>query len=204
MEMSPELRPIIEAAKRSSLGMRMVNLLGKPLKTEGEIFPTDMVPVIAPNQNGKRTVFPMVWGFSIQGLDKPVVNARVETANEKNSFKEAWKSHRCIVPASWYYEWEHYLRPDGKTKTGDKYAIQPTGQEITYLAGLYQIQEYRGLKYPVFTVLTREPSEMIRKIHDRMPLLLPASVINDWINPEAKPEELIRCAQTDVMAEKAS
>ena len=51
MELSPELRPIIEAAKRSALTERMVSKLGKPLKTEGEIRPTDMAPVIAPDKS---------------------------------------------------------------------------------------------------------------------------------------------------------
>ena len=77
MEMSPELRPIVEEAKASSLAAWMTDRLARPMKTEGEIRPTDMVPVIAPNRHGARTVFPMVWGYSIPGLDRPVVNCRM-------------------------------------------------------------------------------------------------------------------------------
>ena len=202
MEMSPELRPYVEQAKRKKLTVKMIDRLGKPLKTEGEIFPTDMVPVIAPDQDGKQTVFPMVWGFDVKGLDKPVVNARVETAEKKASFKEAWLSHRCVIPASWYFEWEHFKRPDGKVKTGDKYAIQPEGQTITYIAGLYQMQEFRDLHYPVFTVLTREPGETVSRIHDRMPVILPADLIADWIKPDSKPGEIVSHALTEMFAEK--
>ena len=198
MEMSPELKPYVDEAKRSPLSSKMINILGKPLKTEGEIFPTDMVPVIATSKSRRQTVFPMVWGFDVKGLDRPVVNARVETAGTKPSFKDAWLTRRCIIPASYYFEWDH--RPDGKT--GDKYAIQPENCTITYLAGLYQMQEYRGLTYPVFTVLTREPSEELKKIHDRMPLILPHSVIQDWINPEKKAEDMIGYAITEMVAEK--
>ena len=61
MEMSPELRPIIEEANRSALKERIVDKLGRPLITEGEVRPTNIVPVIAPNRAGARTVFPMVW-----------------------------------------------------------------------------------------------------------------------------------------------
>ena len=202
MEMSPELKPYVDEARNSALGKKMINLLGKPLKTEGEIFPTDMVPVIATSKSRRQTIFPMVWGFDITGLDSPVVNARVETAGTKTSFKDSWLTRRCIIPTSYYFEWEHFKRPDGKTKTGDKYAIQPEGSSVTYLAGLYQLQEYRGLNYPVFTVLTREPSEELKKIHDRMPMVMPEDAIADWINPDNKAEEVMPMSLTEMVAEK--
>jgi len=194
-DLSPELRPYVEAAKASRLGRIMIEKLGKPLVTEGEVFPTNMVPVIATDKNGRQQVFPMVWGFNITGLNKPVVNARVETAYEKKSFKEAWYKRRCIIPASWYYEWDH-------RETISKYSIQPSGSSVTYLAGIYQIQEYRNLKYPVFAVLTREPAGELKKIHDRMPLIFRSESINDWIDPDKKPEDLLDMAVTDLIAEK--
>ena len=203
MEMNPELRPIVEKAKRSGLTTKMIDRLGKPLKTEGEIRPTDMVPVIAPNQNRVRTVFPMVWGYRITGLDRPVVNARIENADKKDVWKEGWEKHRCIIPASWYFEWEHIPLSDGKTKTGQKYMIQPKGSETTWLAGLYRMEEFRDLKYPVFAILTREPTEELRRIHDRMPLILPSSAIDDWIKPDNKAEDMIKDAITDVFIEEA-
>jgi len=201
MEMSPELRPIVEEAKASSLAAWMTDRLARPMKTEGEIRPTDMVPVIAPNRHGARTVFPMVWGYSIPGLDRPVVNCRMETAPYKDVWKEGWRSHRCIIPASWYFEWEHIPLAGGRTKTGQKHMIQTKGSEMTWLAGLYRLEEYRDLKYPVFAVLTREPVEELRRIHDRMPLILPSSAIDDWISPEKKAEETAGLAVMDVLIE---
>ena len=126
------------------------------------------------------------------------MNARTETASEKATFKDAWASHRCIVPASWYFEWEHIILNDGRKKTGQKYLLQPKGSTMTWLCGLYRIQE--GL--PVFVVLTREPGEEIRFIHDRMPLILPKELINPWIHPDTRPEELIGEALTDMVYEK--
>ena len=202
MEMSPELKPYVDEAKRSPLSPKMIGLLGKPLKTEGEIFPTDMVPVIATSRSRHQTVFPMVWGFNVKGLDRPVVNARVETAKDKTSFRNSWFTRRCIIPASYYFEWKHFKRPDGKTKAGAKYAIQPENCTITYLAGLYQMQQYRGLTYPVFTVLTREPSEELKNIHDRMPVVMPEDAIADWINPDKKAEDLIPMALCEMVPEK--
>ena len=202
MEMSPELRPYVDAVRYSPLGLKMVEKLGKPLITKGEVCPTNMVPVIAPNKDGCKTIFPMIWGFTIKGLDQPVINARVETAGEKKSFKEAWASHRCIIPASWYYEWEHYISDTGKTKTGDRYAIQPSGSSVTYLAGLYKMEIYRDLTYPVFTILTKEPSDNLKKIHDRMPFILPASAIDEWIDPKNDACAILSKAVKDMIIEK--
>jgi putative SOS response-associated peptidase YedK len=132
MEMSPELRPIIEEANRSALKERIVDKLGRPLITEGEVRPSNIVPVIAPNRSGARTVFPMVWGFNLPRSSSPMVNARVETASSKPTFKESWERRRCIIPASYYFEWEHLFNAaTGKAKTGDEYMIHPKGSAVT-------------------------------------------------------------------------
>ena len=132
-----------------------------------------------------------------------MVNARVETASTKPTFKESWERHRCVVPASYYFEWEHLINAaTGKAKTGDKYMIQPKGSAVTWLAGLYRIEDISGIQIPVCTVLTREPSEEIRFIHDRMPVILPGDDIEKWINPDSKPDEIIKNAMTDMVFEK--
>ncbi|MEE3450834.1 MAG: SOS response-associated peptidase family protein, partial [Acutalibacteraceae bacterium] len=74
----------------------------------------------------------------------------------------------------------------------------------TYLAGLYRIEESRDLKYPVFAVLTRTPTDDLREIHDRMPLILLESEIDKWISPDGEPNEVVAKAVTDVVIEKAS
>ena len=202
MEESPELRPFVEQVNRAPLKEKMVSKLARPIKTSGEIRPTDMVPVVAPSPKGEAMVYPMVWGFSNPKAGSPIVNARVETASSKPLWKEAWEKHRCVIPASWYYEWEHLVSPDGRTKTGPKYMIQPKGCKITYLAGLYRIEEKGDLKYPVFTVLTRDPAEEIRFIHDRMPLILPSDSVRSWIKPDGNPKEILDSALTDMVFEK--
>ena len=194
-EESPELRPIVEQMNQSPLVSRWQRI--SAIKTHGEISPTDVVPVIASNKSGNRSVFPMKWGFSGKSL---LMNARSETAATKPMFKDAWASHRCIVPASYYFEWEHLVRNDGKVTTGDKYMLQPKGSTITWLCGLYRIEN--GL--PVFVVLTREPSDNIRFIHNRMPLIMPDQLVNQWIRPDVKPEDLVESAVTDLVFEKVA
>ena len=192
-EESPELREIVMEMNRSSLVQKWQKTTA--VKSYGEIRPTDVVPVIAPNRSGERAVYPMKWGYSGRTL---LLNARAETAAEKPTFREDWARHRCIVPASWYFEWEHIPGKDGRKRTGDKYMIQPKGSAVTWLCGLYRIEN--GM--PVFVVLTREPGEEIRFLHDRMPLIMPDELVNEWIRPETKPEDLLPCALTEMAFEK--
>ena len=194
VEESPELRKIVEEMNRSPLTEKWKNR--NAVKSSGEIRPTDVVPVIAPDRTGRRAVYPMKWGYTGKSL---LINARMETAAEKPTFREDWARHRCIVPASWYYEWEHERGSDGRSRTGDKYLIRPKDSALTWLCGLYRIEN--GL--PVFVVLTREPGEKIRFIHDRMPLIMPENLVNEWIRPDARPEELLPRALRDMIFEKA-
>ena len=195
----PELKEIIDACTATALASKFVIHHGKAIVTDGEVHPTDIVPVIAPNSKGMKSVFPMQWGFLAMDNKRTLFNARMETAEEKPTFKEAWQSHRCIIPASYYYEWKHYKSADGKEKTGEKYIIQPAGCTITWLCGLYRIED----GFPVFVVLTKNPTEELGRIHDRMPFMLPKDKIEDWINPSSDPKELITYALSDMIMEKA-
>lgn len=193
-----ELSEIIIKAKQSKLADTFVRKLARPVITSGEVRPTDVVPAIALNTSRQRSVFPMQWGFKNPDHDSTVFNARVETAANKPTFKDAWKSHRCIVPASYYFEWQHYKSPDGKTKTGDKYTIQPAGDDITWLCGLYRMED----NLPHFVILTRYPIGELAQIHDRMPLIMPKEKIDEWIQPDTQPESLLPYALTDMIFEK--
>lgn len=195
---APVLIEFMNKAAGSELARRITVSKCRPMKISGEIKPTDIVTVIAPDKKGNRAVYPMSWGFTLPNSNKPVVNARTETASSKPMFKDSWASRRCIIPASWYYEWKHLKSSDGRVKTGDKYMIQPEGSEVTWLCGLYRIEE----GFPVFTVLTREPSDELSEIHDRMPLILPEDKIDEWIYPGTKAEAMLKYALTSMIFEK--
>ena len=194
---SYDFEEIIAEAEASPL-VRTFLEAGTPLVTAGEVRPSNVVPVIAPGKDGSGRVFPMKWGFRIPGKSL-IVNARTETASALPTFKESWQKRRCIIPASWYLEWSHFTDPDtGKKRTGDKFMIQPEGSVMTWLCGLYRMEE--GI--PVFTVLTREPSKEVALIHDRMPLMLPKEYVAAWIDPSKKADELLSYALTDLMIER--
>ncbi len=191
-----EIKDIFEAARKTPLSERFIRS-GAAIRTAGEIRPSEVVAAIAPSKSGAQTVFPMKWGFQIPGYNL-IVNARAESASEKPLFKDSWKSRRCAIPASWYFEWEHFKTPSGKTKAGAKYAILPRRSKVSWLCGLYRIED----ELPVFTILTREPSASVARIHDRMPLILPGDCIRDWIDPRSSPEDLLQYALTDMVCEK--
>lgn len=209
-----ELRDIVRAAQATPLAQKFM-LAGDPMASSGEIYPTNVVPVIASAKSGRKSVFPMKWGYALKGKDSKVslvLNARSETAGRKPTFRESWREHRCIIPASYYFEWEHTSDRDLRRTldTGSvmdqtlrsekiKYAIQPKGAEITWLCGLYRIEE--GL--PHFVVLTREPASDIRFIHDRMPLMLPKEKIDAWIDPSASADAVAKAALTEMIYERA-
>ena len=181
---SIELRDIIEEVNR--------RVIVEPVKTSGEIFPADAVPVIASNRNMVPTAFAMQWGYTMPD-GKRIINARSETAETRPMFKDGMRQRRCAVPATNYFEWERA----GKAKT--KYAIRPTDGALFYMAGIYRIESGR----PVFSILTREPAESIAFIHNRMPVILPRELVRDWTNPQYRAGELLNHAVLDLSYEKA-
>ena len=199
IEPSDEFAEIIDEASESVLNTIMSEGLGHSLVTHGEVRPTDIAPVVAPNRNGMRTAFPMVWGFVLPSLKYPLFNARVETAASKPTFRDSWIRRRCAIPTSHYYEWEHLVESDGKKRTGDKYLIQPRQSEITWLCGLYRFEN----DMPVYVILTREPCADIAFIHDRMPMILPEHLLDAWIKPDGDPDVLVGEAIRDMVFEKA-
>lgn len=157
------------------------------MKTEGEGFPGDILPVLATDRKKTATAFAMQWGYHLN--NRLIFNARCETAAEKPVFRDGIKAHRCVVPVAGYYEWD-------PTKT--KYKIR-TNDSVTFLAGIYRMEEQ-----PVFTVLTREPGISTSFIHPRMPVILPREDVRRWIDPDTDPQELLSHAITELICMPAT
>lgn len=96
-DQAEELRQIIDMICRKHNGDGSV-------KTAGEIFPSEKVPVITTSRAQKIIPFPMEWGYSTSDGNR-LINARSETASQKPTFKDGMLHRRCIIPASWYFEW---------------------------------------------------------------------------------------------------
>ncbi len=170
-------RYVSEAGERAGrLGVNMIR--------QGEIRPTDIVPVIAPDRKHRiPSAFPMKWGFKHPSRDVMVFNARSETAPEKTFYVTSVQDRRCLVPASSYYEW--------RKEEGKKIRYSFTGQDgMLYLAALYIRSSSELL--PCFSILTCDAPEEISFIHRRMPLIVPEKNIGDWLSADVPYEEAIR------------
>ena len=151
----------------------------------GEIFPTNNVPVMAPD--GCITV--MRWGFPRFDGKGVIINARSETAASKAMFARSMKAGRCLVPASWYFEWEKR----GAKKV--KYALMPPGGSMLWMAGLSRFDLNTGELN--FVILTRPAWDGISFIHDRMPVILPSERHDEWLNGR-DPEGTMKWAINEV------
>lgn len=200
----------ISKAQRLSLAREMSITMSRSMAMSGNIRPTDMAAVLAPNKHGSIAVFPMIWGFTHEATEKTIVNCRVESADQKALWRDSWYRRRCIIPASWYYEWgvppsEVGFRNANEQRSinKEKYVVQPEGTEITYLAGLYRFEEHRGVQIPVFAVLTRESVAPVSIIHNRMPFILGRENLREWIRPDGDPGSVTSKALTNMVIEKA-
>ena len=117
-------------------------------------------------------------------------NARAESVADKPMFRDAFKRHRCIVPASGYYEW--LKRPDGK----QPYFISAADGGVLSFAGLWDRWKNPETGEPMTscTIVVTDANVLTRPIHDRMPVVLDKANIGPWLNGEAG-IELLRPAE---------
>ena len=198
-----EMSGLILKARKMQLARDMAVALGKSLTMDGDLYPANIAAVIAPNRNGRMSVFPMLWGFTDKAVPKPLVNCRIETAGQKPLWRESWYKRRCAVPVSWYYEWGCPESGNGSRSKKVRYAVQPEGVSTAFIAGLYRFEEHRGMKIPVFSVLTREAAGTVKDLHDRMPVILDMSCLCEWIRPDSAPDRIAAKALTDMVSEEA-
>lgn len=170
-----------------------------PIKFSGEIFPTDIVPVFI-WADGKRLAKPMIWGFPKWGHKGVIFNARRESALEKKMFKQPLLERRVAVRTTGFFEWTPV--PDQKKK--DRYVFTLPGQKWLFLAGMWS-SFCDPLSGPIperFIILTTEANERMRQYHDRMPVLLTESEVDDWLTGNDFHKYLDR-EQISVEAEKS-
>jgi putative SOS response-associated peptidase YedK len=165
------------------------------------VCPTTTIDTIV-GSDGKRQLAPMRWGLVPFWWSKPLkelklatFNARAETVAEKPMFRGAFKSKRCLIPLSGYYEWED--TPGGKQPW---YFTARDGSPALTVAGLWE--EWRdkanGETLKSCTMIITEPNEFVAEVHDRMPVLLSEQDFEPWLNGEAG-VELLKPAANDLL-----
>jgi putative SOS response-associated peptidase YedK len=147
------------------------------------ISPGQHISAVIRNEHIKELVN-FRWGLIPSWTKDPSIgnrmfNARADTIAEKPSFREAFKSRRCLIPADGFYEWQKM----GKVKIPLRFSLKSGGP--FGLAGLYETW-ISPEKQPVHTctIITTEPNELMQPIHDRMPVIVKKELEDFWIDPD--------------------
>lgn len=159
-----------------------------PAQTGFNIKPTQQVNILFP-QGGSLTASTARWWLVPPWFKEPAenwkpttFNAKIETAFQKPSFRDAWKNGRCLVPATGYYEWS-----GPKNKRMPNYVRLEQNQPIMLFAGL-QTQLPDGRRS--CTILTRPALPEIEALHPRMPVLLSGEDAQLWLDHQTPDEEV--------------
>jgi len=129
------------------------------------------------------------WGFVPEWADgrpdvKPLINARGETVATKPTFRQAFKTKRCLVVADGFYEWKRA----GKRKVPYRMALQ-SGEPFAF-AGIWStVHDTTGPPYTTFAIITTEANDLVASVHNRMPVMLHARDEADWLNAQLAPED---------------
>ncbi|NLB32612.1 MAG: SOS response-associated peptidase [Tissierellia bacterium] len=149
----------------------------------GEIFPTNIAPIYIEDDNKMKPILAK-WGFPKWDGKGVIINARAESISEKQMFKKLVLSKRCIVPASYYFEWKK--EEEGK----DKYKINNPNSNV-YMAGLYNVVPNKESKQLslfesntdiFYTIITRHANESVSHIHNIMPLIFNKDEMQNWLS----------------------
>jgi putative SOS response-associated peptidase YedK len=119
------------------------------------------------------------------------INARSESVHEKPTFRSAFKSRRCLIPASGYYEWATEL---GKYESKQPFYIQSEAEGKTLaFAGIFDRWiDPSGEIFESASIITRPAEDFLATIHNRMPTFLPTDRWDAWLDPKLNEVEEIR------------
>jgi len=163
--------------------------LFQDFKASYNVAPTQTVPVIT--RDNLNELHGFRWGLIPSWAKDPsignhMINARAETITEKMSFKVPFKWRRCLIPADGFYEW--------KQEGGGKIPmyIHRVDRAVFALAGLWSSwTEPGGSEICSCTIITTEANEIMKSIHDRMPVILEKEDETVWLNPNTEEKVLL-------------
>jgi putative SOS response-associated peptidase YedK len=155
------------------------------------VAPTDPVLAIRRNGEGVREPGVLRWGLiphyaDPESFDRLLINARAETLAEAAAFRDAYRTHRCLIVADGFYEWR-------AEETGKKpvWITRPDREPFAF-AGLWAAAlRGDGSSVHSCSIVTCAPGEVVAPIHDRMPVILDQQAEERWLDPEAEPAELL-------------
>ena len=166
---------------------KIFGVVGNPKReARYNIAPTQMIDAVV-EQTKDRTLTQFKWGLipswaKDDSLAGKMINARSETIAEKPSFKNAFKSRRCIIPATGFYEWQ-------KTNSGKQpFYFYMKDQDLFGFAGLWEswIDKGTGEEVETCTIITTQANAVLKPVHERMPVILNTEDYDIWLDPKVK------------------
>jgi putative SOS response-associated peptidase YedK len=156
------------------------------------IAPTDPVLAIRRDEQGGRVPGRLRWGlmpgrWAERSSGPPLINARAETLQRQPAFAESFRERRCLIPADGFYEWHD----DGRGKT-PVWVSRPDGDLFAF-AGVWAALPARDGSGDLHScaIVTCEPNDLIRPIHDRMPVVLSTTDEAQWLEPDLPQGDLL-------------
>jgi len=128
------------------------------------------------HRNGEVSLDPLRWGLIPNWCNDPTggrkpINAKCETVQDLPSFRDAYRTRRCIVPVDGFFEWKAIKGQRAK----QPYAIAMKDGSPFGLAGIWENWKdpASGEWIRTFAIITTDSNELVADIHDRMPVILP-------------------------------
>lgn len=178
----------VNTAKKEEIKKEFQAKLSKTFadKPRYNIAPSQMINAVL-NENSETVLTDLKWGLiphwaKDAEIGNKLINARAETLTEKPSFRDAFKSRRCIIPATGFYEWKKGR--DGK----QPYYFYLPEKEVFGFAGLYEnwIDKTTGEELQTCTIITTEANDVLKPVHERMPVILKADDYEEWLDEDLK------------------
>jgi putative SOS response-associated peptidase YedK len=167
------------------------SLVDKSLPLNWNIAPTNEIYIIRDNQSG-RILDSASWGLiapwqknftEARNSQSHAINARSESIHEKPTFRQAFRTTRCLIPATGYYEWATSL---GKYPPKQPFYIcsQDEGKSLS-IAGIWSTwKSESGAEIQSAAIITREAVGELATIHSRMPVFMPKDRWDIWLDPK--------------------
>ena len=169
------------------------------LEPSYNVAPTNDVYAVLVD-GGVRRLETLHWGLVPFWAKDPsvgnrMINARAESLADKPAYRRAFRKRRCIIPADGFYEWK--VVPGQKQKQ-PMYMHRADGEPLAF-AGLWEVwrpktdPEGQGVAEELHscTIITGQPNDKVAEVHDRMPVILPPSAWERWLDPEVQDVDLL-------------
>jgi len=161
------------------------------LQDRFNIAPTEDIPAILSDAEGHRTIRRLRWWLVPSWADEPstkysMFNARSENLLKSRAFSQPFKTRRCVIPVSGYYEWQ---------KAGDRklpFYIKPEVEDGFAFAGLWDRWQRGDQIIDSCSIITTQAHGAIRHIHDRMPVQLGVDQMDEWLDTNSDAPALQR------------